>query len=121
MIYSTEIEAQDVHCTFYEQKNAYGKLEGFVHLRVNDFRTQIIRYVWVDNMILAPNCPLFKTRQSFLEYLQLNKVWGGLDCDGERTVVIPDYDVPGTDAIPLTFEQVQDQLKSHPFLYTSEA
>jgi hypothetical protein len=123
MIYSKEpqdYEVEGAQCTFYEQKGAAGTTEGFVYLRIGDFRTQIISYVWVDDLILAADCPLFSTRASFFEYLQLNKVWGGLLCDGTETVVVPDYDVPGSDALPLTFSQVQDQIKIHPFRFTTE-
>jgi hypothetical protein len=112
---------QEAQFTFSESTGAAGTTEGFVYLRVEEFRTQIMRYVWVADMILAPGCPLFESRVSFYEYLRLNKIWGGLSIESDGTFVIPDYDVPGSGAIPLTFSQLQDQLKLYPFRFTTEA
>jgi len=120
--FSTEMRAsEEAQCTFWEPCRPEGLREGYVYLRMGDFATTIIRYEWVEGMIIAPDCPIFNTRASFFEYLQLNKVWGGLSLEDDRMVVIPDYDVPGTSAIPLNFEQVKSQVKLHPFIYTSEA
>ena len=120
--FSTEMRASDeAHWTYWEPRRPEGLREGFVYLRVDDFSTTIIRYEWVEGMIIAPDCPIFNTRASFFEYLRLNKVWGGLSLENDRIVVIPDYDVPGTSAVQLNFEQLKDQLKLHPFIYTSEA
>jgi uncharacterized protein Usg len=119
---STLPNGQEVQFTFTESTGAAGTTEGFVYLRIEDFRTQVMRYVWVEDMILAPGCPLFNTRASFFEYLKLNRIWGALLVEEDGgTYVIPDYDIPGTDAIPLTFSQVVDQVQIYPFRYTSEA
>ena len=118
---STLPNGQEAQFTFTESSGRAGTTEGFIYLCVEDFRTQIQRYVWVEDMILAPGCPLFNTRASFFEYLKLNRIWGGLHWDEDGTCIIPDYDIPGTTAIPLTFDQLQDQLQLYPFRFTTEA